>query len=122
MNSSPGSIIGEERPSEALQFGTRRELLEIAKARIYADPENYVHTIYGEHEVGGTGLLYLSPAPFEEVGFRNDLGNDSYPELNKTFLYSVPAVLVLWPAFMLGIYNSIKGRLNNDQPEKGGQS
>jgi len=112
----------EACPAEALQFGTRRELIEIARTRIYAEPDMYNHAIYGEHEVGGTGLLYLSSVPFEEVGFRTDLGNSSYPELNKTFLYSVPAVLILWPAFLLGLYNSIKGRKNNDELEKGGQS
>ena len=31
---------------------------EIARARIAAEPDKYVHHIYGEHEVGGTGWLY----------------------------------------------------------------
>lgn len=102
----------ENCPAEALLFGKRRDLIEIAKTRIYAEPEKYNHAIYGEHEVGGTGLLYLASVPFEELGFRMDLGNTSYPELNKTFLYSVPAVLILWPAFLLGLNNSILERKN----------
>jgi formate dehydrogenase iron-sulfur subunit len=112
----------EACPAEALQFGTRRELIDMARARIYADPDIYNHDIYGEHEVGGTGLLYLSSVSFEEVGCRTDLGTKPYPELNKTFLYSVPAVLIIWPAFLLGLYNSRKGKINNDKLEKGGQS
>lgn len=90
----------------ALVFGKRRELIEIAKTRIYADPDKYNHSIYGEHEVGGTGVLYLASVPFEELGLRKDLGTTSYPTFNKTFLYSVPAVLILWPAFLLGLNNS----------------
>ncbi|MCP4311970.1 MAG: 4Fe-4S dicluster domain-containing protein [Bacteroidetes bacterium] len=100
-------------PAEAILFGKRRDLLEIAKARIYADPENYHHHIYGENEVGGTGLLYLSAVPFEELGFRTDLGYTSYPEYNKIFLYSVPAVLILWPAFLLGLRNASDEIKNN---------
>lgn len=103
-------VCVENCPAEAMLFGKRRDLIEIARARIYAEPEKYNHTIYGEHEVGGTGVLYLASVPFEELGFRKDLGNKSYPEFSKTFLYSVPAVLILWPAFLLGLNNSVKER------------
>ena len=104
----------ENCPAEAMLFGKRRDLIEIAKARIYADPENYHHEIYGEKEVGGTGVLYLSSVPFEELGFRTDLGTTSYPEFNKMFLYSVPAVLILWPAFLLGLRNASDEIKNNN--------
>ena len=50
----------EACPTEALLFGTRRELIEEARTRIYTHPERYVHHIYGENEVGGTSILYLS--------------------------------------------------------------
>lgn len=109
-------------PEEALLFGKRRDLIEIAKQRIYAEPEKYHHAIYGEHEVGGTGLLYIASVPFEELGMRKDLGTTSYPEYNKTFLYSVPAVLVLWPAFLLGLHNSFKEKKKQLTDEKGEQS
>ncbi len=108
----------ENCPAEAILFGKRRDLIEISNARIYAEPEKYNHHIYGEHEVGGTGVIYLASVPFEELGFRNDLGSTSYPEYNKTFLYSVPAVLVLWPAFLLGLNNSILERKNKIANEK----
>ena len=93
---------------DALMFGKRRELLEEARSRIYNDPENYYHHIYGEEEVGGTGVLYLSSVPFEDLGFRSDLGKVPYPEFNKTFLYSVPIVLILWPVFLLGLHSAMK--------------
>lgn len=109
-------------PQEALLFGKRRELIDIAKTRIYASPEKYNHQIYGEHEVGGTGVIYLAAVPFEELGMRKDLGTTSYPEYNKTFLYSVPAVLVLWPAFLLGLHNSFKESKKNLLKEKEEQS
>ena len=111
-------VCVSECPAEAMLFGKRRDLLEIAKARIYVQPDQFYHMIYGEHEVGGTGLLYLSSVPFEEFGFRNDLGTTAYPEYNKTFLYSVPAVLILWPAFLLGLNNASSERNKNTNQEE----
>jgi formate dehydrogenase iron-sulfur subunit len=89
-------------PVEALRFGPRRDLLEIARTRIYGDPGRYVHAVYGEHQVGGTGWLYLSPVPFDQVGLPGGLGARPYPELTQGFLYSVPVILCIWPAFLLG--------------------
>ncbi len=93
----------ENCPEEALLFGPRRELLEEARRRIYQKPGNYIPHIYGEHEVGGTGILYLSKVPFEQIGFRTDLGTTPYPEYTKGFLYAVPLVLLLWPSFLIGV-------------------
>ncbi len=97
-----------ECPEEALVFGTKRELLDEARCRIYQNPDDYVHKIYGEEEVGGTGYLYLASVPFEHLGFRTDLGDTPYPEYTKTFLYSVPVVLTLWPAFLLALNKATK--------------
>ncbi|MBT3748677.1 MAG: 4Fe-4S dicluster domain-containing protein, partial [Bacteroidetes bacterium] len=49
---------------DALLFGKRKDLLEVARSRIYNNPDDYYHHVYGEHEVGGTGVLYLSSVPF----------------------------------------------------------
>jgi Fe-S-cluster-containing dehydrogenase component len=93
----------EACPAEALTFGTRKGLVEEAKTRIYQNPDNYYHHLYGEYEVGGSSYMYLSAVPFEQIGFRTDLGTTSYPKFTTGFLYSVPVVLLLWPAFLLGV-------------------
>ncbi len=95
-------------PTDTLMFGTRAKNLEIARHRIYSHPDEYVHHIYGEHEVGGTGYIYLSAVPFDQIGFRTDLGNRPYPEYTKEFLYAVPMVLFGVPAFLLGL-NALVG-------------
>ena len=56
-------------PTDALVFGERDDLLQEARYRVDAYPDIYINHIYGEHEVGGTSALYLSPVPFEEIGF-----------------------------------------------------
>ena len=103
-----------ECPEEAIIFGSRRELIKEARKRIYENPNLYSDHIYGEHEAGGTGYLYLSSVPFDELGMRTDLGSTPYPEYTKTFLYSVPVVLTLWPAFLLAL-NKATDRTDSDQ-------
>lgn len=100
----------ENCPAEALTFGTRRELIEIANQRIYQNPDQYIHHIYGELEVGGTEWLYLAAVPFEKLGFRTDLGNKAYPEYTTNFLYAVPFVDIILPALLLGISQATKAK------------
>lgn len=101
-------------PAEALIFGKRRDLITEARKRIYENPDQYVDHIYGEHEAGGTGWLYLSAVQFEELGMNTRLQQSSYPELTKGFLYSVPSVFVLVPTLLLGIHQATKNNPIND--------
>lgn len=101
----------ESCPADALMFGPKREVMEIARHRIYSHPDKYVHQIYGEHEAGGTGWLYLSAVPFEQIGFRTDLGTTPYPEYTREFLISVPLIEFGVPAFLLGL-NMLTDRKN----------
>ena len=108
----------ENCPEEALFFGPRRKLIEEANRRIYQKSGEYLPHIYGEHEVGGTGYLYISKVPFEQIGFRTDLGTTAYPEFTKSFLYAVPLVLILWPAFLIGVNTLTKRK---DEIKRGGE-
>ena len=102
----------ENCPAEALIFGKRRDLIKEARKRINDNPGQYEDHIYGEHEAGGTGFLYLSAVPFNELGFNTSLQTESYPALSKGFLYSVPTIFVLWPAMLLGLREATR---NNTQ-------
>ena len=44
------------------------DLLAIAHQRLEQRPDRYVQHVYGEHEVGGTGWLYLVGRPVQEIG------------------------------------------------------
>lgn len=103
---------------EALTFGTRRELIAEARKRIADNPDKYISQIYGEDVAGGTGFLYLSPAPYNELGFKTDLQNTSYPALSKGFLYSVPSVFVLLPPLLLGIHEATKNNHSNEEEDE----
>jgi Fe-S-cluster-containing dehydrogenase component len=113
----------EACPTDALMFGTRVKNLEIARHRIYSHPDDYVHHIYGENEVGGTGYIYLSAVPFDQIGFRTNLGDRPYPEYTKEFLYAVPMILFGVPAFLLGLNALATGEdsTDDDLPSFGGE-
>jgi hypothetical protein len=73
---------------EAIVFGTRERLLEIARARIAERPARYYPRIYGEHEVGGTSWLYLSSEPFGSIGFPK-LGPKAPPRLTEAIQHGL---------------------------------
>jgi formate dehydrogenase iron-sulfur subunit len=78
-------------PNGALRFGVRHELLAQARAQLVSNPDRYVDHIYGEHEAGGTSVLYLSPVPFTALGFPM-LGNDPIPGQAEAVMKQTPVI------------------------------
>jgi Fe-S-cluster-containing dehydrogenase component len=91
-------------PKEALVYGKRKDLIEVARERIKRNPERYQDHIYGEQEMGGTNWLYLSGEQFKDIGLREDLGNTSVPAMTAGPLSVVPMVAALWPALLGGVW------------------
>lgn len=85
----------EACPAEATVTGTRDEMLAEAHRRIAEDPGGYHAHVYGETEAGGTSVLFLSPVPFEELGFRQGLGDAPLPGLTWQVLEKIPGVLTI---------------------------
>jgi len=54
-------------PPEALVFGRRNELLDLARDRIRMNPDRYKPHVYGEYDGGGTSWLMLSDRDFTQV-------------------------------------------------------
>jgi formate dehydrogenase iron-sulfur subunit len=73
-----------------------------ARAKIATHPDRYIDHIYGESEVGGTAVLYLSDVPFEQLGFRTDLPTTAPPEQTEKIVTKLPFVLTGMTAFMAG--------------------
>ncbi len=57
-------------------------MLELAHKRIADRPDKYVDHIYGEKELGGTSVVYLSAVPFEKLGFPK-YGGETLSGLHK---------------------------------------
>ena len=78
----------EACPNEACVFGERDELLRQARARI-ASGDGYLPHIWGEHEMGGTAVLYISNASLAEMHWpdkldRRTLASFTWPLISKT--------------------------------------
>ncbi len=103
----------EACPVEAITFGKRESLLKLAKLRIWSEPDKYIDHVYGEHEAGGTGWLYISGVPFSELSqldFPMDLPNLPFPLFTADFLSLVNLTLISWPAVFGGIYLMTKNK------------
>ncbi|TET75947.1 MAG: 4Fe-4S dicluster domain-containing protein [Dehalococcoidia bacterium] len=105
-------------PTGALKFGERDELITEARRRIADQPGKYVDHIYGEKEVGSTSWLYLSPVPFEKLGF---LTFDSKPVIidAERAMAAVPPALLLVTAAMAGVYWLTQRRQRMSQAKAG---
>lgn len=86
----------EACPTEALTFGKRYELVELAHEKIKNNPDRYFDHVYGEHEVGGTSWLYISGQDFSTLHFPK-LGTEPIPSTTEPiqhalFKFFVPPV------------------------------
>lgn len=85
-------------PREAVIYGKREDLLKEAHRRIEAKPASYQPRVYGEEELGGTQMLYLSAVPFAKLGLP-EKGKRSNASISQTLQHGIyqgflaPAVL-----------------------------
>lgn len=94
----------EACPTGATMFGERDALLAEAKKRIAENPGTYVKQIYGEKEVGGTGVLILSSIPVGTFGYPTHYGPDPLPPLTGNVLAHIPDVVTVGCAVLGGVY------------------
>lgn len=96
-------------PKEATIFGTREELLAEAHRRIKANPGLYIDHVWGEHEVGGTSVLYISDISLDFLCYQPNL-KTSLPSTTSTAMKAVPFAFVGMGGVMLGLNWIIKRR------------
>jgi formate dehydrogenase iron-sulfur subunit len=94
----------EACPTGASTFGTREELLMEARKRIVENPGVYVDRIYGETELGGTSVLYVTDVPFEKLGFTEPPAQQPLPTLSAAALGEVPTVVAIGGSVLAGLY------------------
>jgi formate dehydrogenase iron-sulfur subunit len=91
-------------PKEATIFGEREALLAEAKRRIREAPGRYLDHVYGEHELGGTSVLYISDVELTSAGWPAQLGTEPVPRLARGVLHTVPPTFVGVAAAMYGFH------------------
>jgi formate dehydrogenase iron-sulfur subunit len=83
-------------PVEAITYGKRSQLIEVAHDRIKRNPDRYINHLFGETEVGGTSWLYLSNMEFAKLDFPK-LSNNPAPGVSESiqhgiFAYFIPPI------------------------------
>jgi formate dehydrogenase iron-sulfur subunit len=104
-------------PNEALIFGSRHELLELAHERIKQMPERYFDHVYGEHEVGGTSWMYLAAMDFSKMELPR-LDDRPIPERTESIQHGIFKSFIP-PIALYGllalVMHTFKGRGKNEQ-------
>jgi formate dehydrogenase iron-sulfur subunit len=107
-------------PVEAITYGKRKDLIEIARDRIKRHPDKYIDHILGELEVGGTSWLYLAGQDFTKLDFPI-LGEAPAPGVTESiqhgiFAYFIPPLALY--ALLGGVMwlNKDKGKTRGEEP------
>jgi Ni/Fe-hydrogenase subunit HybB-like protein/Fe-S-cluster-containing dehydrogenase component len=106
----------------ALVYGSRADVLAEARTRLAAEPEKYNGQIYGEHEGGGTSVLYLAKAGFSfaDMGLPA-LGPESVPslpeKLQHTLYKGFAAPLALLATFSVVVRRNTRRASKVEQEE-----
>ncbi|MEZ5359735.1 MAG: 4Fe-4S dicluster domain-containing protein [Candidatus Zixiibacteriota bacterium] len=100
----------EACPTGATIFGERDELLAEAKRRIAENPGKYIDHVFGEKEVGGTSVLYISDIDLGFLTYPVKHTKTSLPETTSAAMHAVPPAFVGMGAVMGGLYWFCKRR------------
>jgi formate dehydrogenase iron-sulfur subunit len=105
-------------PVEALTYGKRRDLVEIAFKRIQLYPDRYSDKIYGYTEVGGTSWMYLANTDFEKLDFPK-LKDSPAPGVSESIQHGIFAYFVP-PIALYALLGGIMWLSRQKDNEKGG--
>lgn len=111
----------EACPTQATIFGDRDTLLAEAHQRIENNPGKYINQVWGETEVGGTSVLYISDIDLGFLAYKPGLGV-TLPKTTEAAMKGVLPAFFGMGAVMLGLNWVIKRRQklsdgNDDQGE-----
>jgi formate dehydrogenase iron-sulfur subunit len=107
-------------PVGAITFGRRGELVAEAHKRIQAEPKRYQPHVFGEKEVGGTSVMYVSDVPFSELGFREGLPTTPLPKDTWRISRLIPPVALAWGGLLTAAYVLVR-RERRIEEEGGGE-
>ncbi len=106
-------------PRQAVISGKYADLLQEAKRRLAEHPDRYEPKIYGEKDLGGTQVLYLSHVPFEKLGFKFS-HEEPVPELQQTIQHGIYQGFIA-PAALYAILGGVMWRNRRQQVKSAGE-
>jgi formate dehydrogenase beta subunit len=101
-------------PVGAVIYGKRTDLLADAHQRLARNPGSYVPKVYGEHEAGGTQVLYLAHVDFEKLDLPA-YGDESVPRRVRRLQETIYKGFVA-PVALYGLFAAVMLR-NREKPD-----
>jgi formate dehydrogenase iron-sulfur subunit len=100
----------EACPHEALIFGDRHELLQLAHERIRSQSSQYLPHIWGEEEYGGTSVLYISDVDLAALDWPES-ASPAIPHLTEPLITKTPFIGLGVGCSLLGINWVVRRRM-----------
>lgn len=97
-------------PTGATIFGDRDKLLAEAHQRIKDNPGKYISKVWGEHDFGGTSVLYLSDIDLSFLSYGSSTDQRPLPSRTAPAMKAVPYAFAGMGGVMYGINWIIKRR------------
>ena len=115
----------EACPQKAIIFGERKKLLELAHSTINENKGKYLEHIWGEKELGGTSVLYISDISLGSMGWPAE-PLTPIPHFTEPLIEKTPVIGLTVGGFLLGLNWIIRRRMElsgengeqNNQNEK----
>jgi formate dehydrogenase iron-sulfur subunit len=98
-------------PTGATIFGERDELIAEAHRRIKNNPGKYMDKVWGEHDYGGTSVLYLSDIDLGFLSYGSRPDYTSLPSRTEPAMKAVPYAFAGMGGVMYGINWIIQRRM-----------
>jgi formate dehydrogenase iron-sulfur subunit len=106
----------------ALTFGDRDELLALAHATVRREPDKYLDHVYGEKELGGSSVLYITKEPLDVLGWPSQVGQRSLASFTWPVMSKTPVVAAGVATFLIGTHFIIKRRMEIEAAQHREQS
>ncbi len=105
-------------PTKATVFGDRNELLAEAHRRLQGSTPRYIKKVWGEHEIGGTSVLYISDIDLDFLAYDQPLADKPLPERTRMAMEVVPVTFADVGLAMGGLRWIIGRRMKLQQQEE----
>jgi len=100
----------EACPNDALKFGNRDVMLREAHRTIATGRGRYIDRVWGEHEFGGTSVLYISDIDLGVAGWP-DPETESIPSFTEPLIAKTPFIGMGVMSSLLGVNWVIRRRM-----------
>jgi formate dehydrogenase iron-sulfur subunit len=108
----------EACPTKATIFGDRDVLLAEAHRRLREQPGKYINRVWGEDEIGGTSVLYISNVDLSFLAHGMALGRVPVPERTSLAMEAVPFAFTGVVAVMAGVHWIVERRIKRQSEDR----